>query len=56
MARRAGKETGAEIAFVGIYGYSPQPAKTRAKFRHEGVEAMAKSVNQLPSMIDTLKS
>jgi HAD superfamily phosphatase len=50
MARRAEKETGAKIAFVGIYGYSPQPSKTRAKFRQEGVEAMAKSVNQLPSI------
>jgi phosphoglycolate phosphatase-like HAD superfamily hydrolase len=56
MARRAGKETGAKIAFVGIYGYSPQPAKTRAKFKREGVEAMAKSVNQLPSMIDVLST
>jgi HAD superfamily phosphatase len=52
MARRAEKETGAKIAFVGIYGYSPQPSKTRAKFRQEGVEAMAKSANQLPSIIN----
>ena len=52
MARRAEKETGAKIAFVGIYGYSPQPSKTRAKFRQEGVEAMAKSVNQLPSIVN----
>jgi phosphoglycolate phosphatase-like HAD superfamily hydrolase len=51
MARRAEKETGAKIAFVGVYGYSPQPSKTRAKFRQEGVEAMAKSANQLPSIV-----
>jgi phosphoglycolate phosphatase-like HAD superfamily hydrolase len=52
MARRAEKETEAKIAFIGVYGYSPQPAKTRAKFRQEGVEAMAKSVNQLPSIVN----
>src|SRR5581483_1959583 len=53
MARRAEKESGVKIAFVGVYGYSPQPAKTIASFKREGVEAMAKSVNQLPSIIDT---
>jgi phosphoglycolate phosphatase-like HAD superfamily hydrolase len=52
MARRAEKETGAEIAFIGVYGYSSQPSKTRAKFRQEGVEAMTKSVNQLPSIVN----
>jgi len=52
MARRAEKETGKKIAFVGIYGYSPQPAKTIAKFKREGVEALAKSVNQLPNTIN----
>jgi len=52
MARRAEKETGAKIAFVGIYGYSPQPSKTIANFKREGVEATAKSVNRLPSIID----
>ena len=52
MARRAEKETGKKIAFVGIYGYSPQPAKTMAKFKREGVEALAKSVNQLPNTIN----
>ena len=51
MVRRAGKEMGTKIAFVGIYGCSPQPAKTRAIFNHEGVEAVAKSINQLPTII-----
>jgi len=53
MARRAEKETGAKIAFVGVYGNSPQPAKTIANFKQEGVEAMVKSVNLLPSIINT---
>ena len=52
MARRAEKEAGKKIAFVGIYGYSPQPAKTIAKFKQEGVEALAKSVDQLPNTIN----
>jgi len=52
MARRAEKQAGTKIAFVGIYGNSPQPAKTIAQFRHEGVEAIAKSVNQLPNTIN----
>jgi len=51
MVRRAGKEMGTKIAFVGIYGCSPQPAKTRAIFNREGVEAVAKSINQLPTII-----
>ena len=53
MARRAEKELGVKIAFVGIYGNSPQPTKTIAKFRQEGVEAIAKSVDQLPRIIST---
>jgi HAD superfamily phosphatase len=52
MARRAEKEAGMKIAFVGIYGNSPQPAKTVAQFRHEDVEAIAKSVDQLPNTIN----
>lgn len=52
MARRAEKEVGVKIAFVGIYGNSPQPAKTAAQFRQEGVEAIAKSVDQLPNTIN----
>jgi hypothetical protein len=52
MARRAEREAGVKVAFVGIYGNSPDPAKTVAQFRREGVEAIAKSVNQLPNTIN----
>ncbi len=52
MARRAEKELEAKIAFVGIYGYSPQPARTIAKFKQEGVDSFCKSVNQLPNTIN----
>jgi phosphoglycolate phosphatase-like HAD superfamily hydrolase len=52
MARRAEKETGAKIAFVGVYGNSPDPSKTVAQFKREGVEAIVKSVNQLPNTIN----
>ncbi|MEW6605542.1 MAG: HAD family hydrolase [Thermoproteota archaeon] len=52
MARRAEKELGVKIAFVGIYGNSPNPSKTVAQFRRDGVEAIAKSVNQLPNTIN----
>jgi HAD superfamily phosphatase len=52
MARRAGKETGAKIAFVGIYGNSSEPGKTIYKFKQEGVEAILRSVNQLPNIIN----
>jgi phosphoglycolate phosphatase-like HAD superfamily hydrolase len=55
MARRAGKELGVRIAFVGIYGNSPQPAKTIEKFKREGVEALAKSVNMLPNIVQELQ-
>jgi phosphoglycolate phosphatase-like HAD superfamily hydrolase len=51
MAMRAEKETGARITFVGIYGYSPQPAKTLENFKSLGVQATAKTVNQLPGLI-----
>ena len=51
MARRAERETGARIAFVGIYGYSPRPANTLDNFRNLGVNATAKTVNQLPGLI-----
>lgn len=51
MAMRAEKEIGARIAFVGIYGYSPQPAKTLENFKSLGVQATAKTVNQLPGLI-----
>lgn len=52
MARRAEKDVGVKIAFVGIYGNSPQPAKMVARFKHEGVEAIASSVDQLPNTIN----
>ena len=52
MARRAEKEAGMKIAFVGIYGNSPNPSKTIAQFKREDVEAIAKSVNQLPNTIN----
>ncbi len=51
MASRAEKEMGVEIAFVGIYGYSPQPAKTLENFRRLKVNATARTVNQLPALI-----
>jgi phosphoglycolate phosphatase-like HAD superfamily hydrolase len=51
MARRAEKEAGVKIAFVGIYGNSPNPANTIADFKKGGVEAMIKRTDQLPSVI-----
>jgi HAD superfamily phosphatase len=55
MARRAEKETGAKIAFVGIYGNSSEPGKTIYKFKQEGVEAILRSVNQLPNIINKVQ-
>jgi phosphoglycolate phosphatase-like HAD superfamily hydrolase len=52
MARRAEKESSVKITFVGVYGNSPRPAKTAAQFRQEGVEAIAKSADQLPNTIN----
>jgi HAD superfamily phosphatase len=52
MARRAEKETGIKIAFVGIYGNSSEPGKTIYKFKQEGVKAIMRSVNQLPNIIN----
>ena len=52
MARRAGKETGTKIAFVGIYGNSSEPDKTIDKFKQEGVELIIRSINQLPNIIN----
>jgi phosphoglycolate phosphatase-like HAD superfamily hydrolase len=51
MARRAEKELGTSIAFVGIYGFSPEPLKTLENFRRLGVRNTAKTVNQLPTII-----
>lgn len=51
MARRAQAETGLPIAFVGIYGFSPEPAKTLRLFQERGAEAVAKSVDLLPKIL-----
>lgn len=51
MARRAQEETGLPIAFVGIYGYSPEPTKTRALLIEEGAEAVVKNVDLLPKLL-----
>lgn len=53
MARRAESETGARIAFVGIYGLSPRPANTLFNFKRLGANATARTVNQLPGLIRT---
>jgi HAD superfamily phosphatase len=55
MARRAEKEIGAKIAFVGVYGNSSEPDKTIDKFKQEGVEAIIRSVNQLPNIINKVR-
>jgi HAD superfamily phosphatase len=52
MARRAEKEIGAKIAFVGIYGNSSEPREIINKFKQEGVETIIRSVNQLPNIIN----
>jgi phosphoglycolate phosphatase-like HAD superfamily hydrolase len=52
MAKRAEKETGAKITFVGIYDNSSEPGKTISKFKQEGVEVIMRSVNQLPNIIN----
>jgi hypothetical protein len=51
MARRAEKETGTKIAFVGIYGFSPDPSKTLENFGRLGVRNTARTVNRLPGII-----
>jgi beta-phosphoglucomutase-like phosphatase (HAD superfamily) len=51
MARRAQEETGLPIAFVGIYGFSPEPAKTLKLFKERDAEAVAKSVDLLPKIL-----
>jgi hypothetical protein len=52
MARRAEKKLGVKIAFVGVYGNSPEPEKTIYKFKQESVKAIIKTVNQLPNIIN----
>lgn len=56
MARRAEKETGAKIAFVGVYGNSSEPDKTIDKFKQESVEVIIRSANQLPNIINKVQS
>ena len=55
MARRAQKEAGYSIAFVGIYGHSPQPARTVRQFREEGADAIARNVDLLPNILNKVK-
>jgi HAD superfamily phosphatase len=52
MARCAEKKLGVKIAFVGVYGNSPEPDKTIYKFKQESVKAIIKTVNQLPNIIN----
>ncbi len=52
MARRAEKEIAVKISFIGIYGYSAQQTRTVEIFKQEGVEGLAKSINQLPNTIN----
>ena len=52
MARHAEKEMRVKIAFIGIYGNSPEPDKTIDRFKHESVETIIKNVNQLPNIIN----
>ncbi len=55
MARRAQHETGKPIAFVGIYGCSPEPKKSLALFREMKAEAVARSVDSLPKLLNKVK-
>jgi phosphoglycolate phosphatase-like HAD superfamily hydrolase len=55
MARRAQKEAGYDIAFVGIYGHSPQPARTVRQFREQGANAIARNVDLLPKLLNKVK-
>jgi len=51
MARRAEKETGGKITFLGIYGCSSEPTESARKLRKNGADAVIKSVNLLPAVI-----
>ncbi len=55
MARRAEKDIGAKIAFVCIYGNDSEPDKVIDKFKQERVEAIIRSVNQLPNIINKVR-
>jgi HAD superfamily hydrolase (TIGR01549 family) len=52
MARRAQKEAGFDIVFVGVYGLSPQPSKTLKQFNEQGTDAVTRSVNSLPLLLN----
>jgi phosphoglycolate phosphatase-like HAD superfamily hydrolase len=51
MARRAQKEAGYSIAFIGIYGHSPQPTRTIKQFKEQGADAIARNANALPKLL-----
>lgn len=55
MARRAQKEAGYAIAFVGIYGFSPQPARTVRQFKKQGADAIARTADELPKLLNKVK-
>jgi len=55
MARRAERAEGVKITFVGVYGNSPDPTKTRQIFKKSGVEVMVKRVDELPKIIISKK-
>ena len=55
MARSAQKEAGYAIAFVGIYGFSPQPALMIRQFKEQGADAIAKTADQLPKILYKVK-
>jgi HAD superfamily phosphatase len=56
MARRAQRDAGFDIAFVGVYGLSPQPSKTLRQFKEQGADAVTRSVNSLPLLLSGLLS
>jgi hypothetical protein len=41
---------------VGIYGMSPEAARSAKKFKEQGAEAVARSVNGLPAAMKKLLS
>lgn len=55
MARRAQKEAGYAIAFVGIYGFSPQPTRTMRQFKEQGADAIARTADRLPNILYKVK-
>jgi HAD superfamily phosphatase len=55
MAWRAQREAGYAIAFVGIYGFSPKPARTIKQFKEQGANAIAKTADRLPKILYKVK-